>query len=142
MTHDFGLHFTQELGNRFGLPTDSWPASAEQVTPFFTIVVNALGADATRWFEAARTAHHKVAAAEKDRAHNFGFPMYLDVATEAHKDISVPVVAAFEATKALYEITRYARDADVEAYFDCALRACARSSTQPSSTTVTAAASR
>ncbi|MER6297659.1 hypothetical protein [Streptomyces althioticus] len=33
MTHDFGLHFAQELGNHFGSPTDSWPASAEQMTP-------------------------------------------------------------------------------------------------------------
>ncbi|MGW4689653.1 hypothetical protein ACWEPM_32840 [Streptomyces sp. NPDC004244] len=143
MTHDFGLPFTQELGNRFGLPTDSWPASAERVTPFFTIVVNALGADAaTRWFEGARTAHHKVAAAEKDRTHNFGFPMYLDVATQAHKELGLPVLAAFEATKAAYEITRWARDTNVEVYFDCALRACTRSSTQPSRTSAAAAASR
>ncbi|MFE9637216.1 hypothetical protein [Streptomyces sp. NPDC006463] len=142
MTHDFGLHLTQELGNRFGLPTASWPASAEQVTPF-TIVVKALGTDAaTRWFEGARTAHHKVAAAEQNRTHNFGFPMYLDVATEAHKELGLPVLAAFEATKAAYEITRWAGDADVEVYFACALRACARSSSQPSSTSVAAAAGR
>ncbi|MFE5561640.1 hypothetical protein [Streptomyces sp. NPDC056544] len=68
--------------------------------------------------------------------------MYLDVATEAHKELGLPVLAAFEATKVLYEITRYARDADVEVYFDCALHPCARSSTQPSSTSVAAAASR
>ncbi|MFZ4184531.1 hypothetical protein ACOZCG_25970 [Streptomyces pseudogriseolus] len=55
MTHDFGLHFTQELGNHFGSPTNSWPASAEQMTPFFAIVVNALGTDdSARWFEAAQ----------------------------------------------------------------------------------------
>ncbi|MFG2638718.1 hypothetical protein ACGFX8_33970 [Streptomyces sp. NPDC048362] len=143
MTHDFGLHITQELGNRFGLPTASWPASAEQVTPFFTIVVNALGTDAaTRWFEGARTAHHKVVTAEQNRTHNFGFPMYLDVATEAHKELGLPVLAAFEATKAAYEITRWGDDADVEVYFDCVLRACARSSSQTSSTSLAAATGR
>ncbi|MFE3579847.1 hypothetical protein [Streptomyces vinaceus] len=76
------------------------------------------------------------------RDHNFGFPMYLDVTTEAHEELGLPFLAAFEVTKALYEITRYAHDADVEVYFDCALRACARSSTQPSNTSVAAAASR
>ncbi|MFE0737495.1 hypothetical protein [Streptomyces sp. NPDC058855] len=50
MTHNFGLHFAQELGNRFGSPTDSWPGSAEQVIPFFAIVINALGTDdAAQW---------------------------------------------------------------------------------------------
>ncbi|MEQ4611559.1 hypothetical protein ABMX48_37150 [Streptomyces cavourensis] len=43
MTYDFGHHSTQELGNRFGPNTDSWPATAERVTPFLTIVVDALG---------------------------------------------------------------------------------------------------
>jgi hypothetical protein len=65
MTHNFGLHLAQELGNRFGSPTDSCPLSAEQVIPFFPIVVNALGTDdAARWFEAARRAHQRVATAE------------------------------------------------------------------------------
>ncbi|MCX4625054.1 hypothetical protein [Streptomyces albogriseolus] len=46
MTYDFGLRFTQELGNRFGSPTGSWPATAERVTPFLAIVVDALGTTA------------------------------------------------------------------------------------------------
>ncbi|KFG10535.1 hypothetical protein IQ61_02095 [Streptomyces scabiei] len=129
MTHDFGLHFTQELGNRFGSPTDSWPASAEQVTPFFTIIVNALGTDdAARWFEAARKAHQRVETAERDRAHHFGFAHHLDVETEAHHETTLPVVAAFEATKGLYEITRRDSSVDVDVYFHCALRACSRGS--------------
>ncbi|GAA2267693.1 hypothetical protein GCM10010232_70120 [Streptomyces amakusaensis] len=126
MTHDFGLHLTQELAKRFGLPADTWPQSTEQVAPFFTIVVNALGPDAaTRWFEAARRAHQKVAAADRDRTHQFGFPMHLDVEAEAHKETTLSIVAAFEATKALYEVTRRDPTADVDTYFDCALRACA-----------------
>ncbi|MCP9994446.1 hypothetical protein LUX09_34590 [Streptomyces albogriseolus] len=96
MTHDFGLHFTQELGNHFGSPTDSWPASAEQMTPFFAIVVNALGTDdAARWFEAARKAHRRVVTAEQDRTHHFGFAHHLDVETQAYQGTTVPVVAAF-----------------------------------------------
>ncbi|WP_232838705.1 hypothetical protein [Streptomyces geranii] len=129
MTHNFGLHFTQELGNHFGSPTDSWPASAEQVTPFFAIVVNALGTDdAPRWFEAARKAHQRVETAERDRAHHFGFAHHLDVETEAYEEITLPVVAAFEATKGLYEITRRDPSVDVDVFFDCALRACSRGS--------------
>ncbi|MFD5936969.1 hypothetical protein [Streptomyces sp. NPDC060333] len=127
MTHNFGFHFTQELGNQFDTPTDSWPASTEQVTPFFAIIADALGTNgAVRWFEAARRAYQ---SASQVRTYNFGFAHYLDLETEAHEDPTLPVVAAFEATKALYEVTR--RDADV--FFECARRACSRSSAQPSS---------
>ena len=42
VTHDFDLRFAQELGNRFGSPTDSWPETAERVTPVLAIVVDAL----------------------------------------------------------------------------------------------------
>ncbi|MFD8733088.1 hypothetical protein [Streptomyces sp. NPDC059611] len=86
MTYDFGHHFTQELGNRFGPDTGSWPATAERVTPFLTIVVNALGADeGLRWFEAARKAHLRVTEAERNRSYNFGFAHYLDTATGARE---------------------------------------------------------
>ncbi|MFD5098898.1 hypothetical protein [Streptomyces albidochromogenes] len=140
MTHNFGLHFAQELGNRFGSPTDSWPASAEQVIPFFAIVVNALGTDdAAPWFEAARRAHQRVVTAEQNRAHHFGFAHHLDVETDAHQELTLPAVASFEATKALYEVTR--RDAvDVDAFFECALRACSRGSGQPAGSPAAAAA--
>ncbi|MGC4987307.1 hypothetical protein ACLQ18_43175 [Streptomyces sp. DT193] len=141
MTHNFGLHFAQEVGKRFSSPTNSWPASAEQVTPFFAIVVNALGMDdAARWFEAARKAHQRVVAAERDRTHHFGFAHHLDVETEAHQEPTLPVVAAFEATKALYEITRRDSSVDVDVFFDCALRACSRGSGQPDSAPVAAGA--
>lgn len=141
MTHNFGLHFAQELGNRFGSPTDSWPASAEQAIPFFAIVVNALGTDdAAQWFEAARRAHQCVVTAEQNRAHHFGFAHHLDVETEAHQELPPPVVAAFEATKALYEVTRRDAAVDVEVFFECALRACSRGSGRPTSSPVAAAA--
>nr|MDT0526306.1 hypothetical protein [Streptomyces sp. DSM 41633] len=87
MTYDFGLHFTQELGNRFGPDPNSWPATAERVTPFLAIVVSALGADeGQRWFEAARKAHLRVTEAERERSYNFGFAHYLDTATGVGKD--------------------------------------------------------
>ncbi|MHA4820447.1 hypothetical protein ACXZ65_39570 [Streptomyces aculeolatus] len=128
MTHDFGLHLTRELGNRFGSPTGDWPASAELVTPFFAIVVNALGgADgAARWFEAARRAHQRAVDADQARTHNFGFAQYLDLETEAHQEIDLPVVAAFEAMKGAYEVARRDGGVDVDVYFDCALQACSR----------------
>ncbi|MEU3401326.1 hypothetical protein [Streptomyces filamentosus] len=132
MTHDFGLHFTLELGNGFGSPPDSWPASAEQVTPFFAIVVSVLGTDgAAQWFEAARRAHQHVVTAEQNRDHHFGFAHHLDVETEAHQELTLPVVAAFEATKALYEVARRDAAVDVDVFFECALRACSRSSGLP-----------
>ncbi|MEV8347378.1 hypothetical protein [Streptomyces niveus] len=141
MTHYFGLHFTLELGNRFGSPTDSWPESTEQVTPFFAIVVNALGADgATGWFEAARRAHQRVVDAGRARTWNFGFAQNLDLETEAHQKPTLPVVAAFEATKALYEITRRDAGVDIDAFFGCAPRASSRSSGQPDNTPVAATA--
>jgi hypothetical protein len=119
------------MGNRFGSLTDSQPASAEKVSPFFAIIVNALGTDdAAQWFEAARKAHQRVVTAEQNRADHFGFTHHLDVETEAHQELTLPVVAASEATKALYEVTR--RDAaDVDVFFECALRTCSRGSGRP-----------
>ncbi|MEV4976740.1 hypothetical protein [Streptomyces scopuliridis] len=127
MTYNFGLHFTQELGDRFGPAPDSWPATAERVTPFLAIVVDALGVDeGLRWFEAARQAHRRVTEAERDRSYNFGFAHYLDTATGAHEDITLPVVAAFEALKGAYEVARRESGVDVDVYFECAAQACSR----------------
>ncbi|MFC8012700.1 hypothetical protein [Streptomyces cinereoruber] len=127
MTYDFGLHFTQELGNRIGPDTDSWPATAERVTPFLAIVVDALDVDeGLRWFEAARKAHLRVTEAERDRSYNFGFAHYLDTATGAHEDITLPVIAAFEALKAAYTVARHEDSTDVDVYFKCAAQACSR----------------
>ncbi|MFE4583117.1 hypothetical protein [Streptomyces chartreusis] len=127
MTHDFGLHLTQELGNRFGSPTDSWPETAERVTPFLAIVVDALGVDdGLRWFEAARQAHRCVIEAEEDHSFNFGFAHYLDMAAGAYENVTLPMVAAFEAMKGAYEVARRDRGVDVDVYFDCALQACSR----------------
>jgi hypothetical protein len=129
VTHNFGLHFTQEPGNRFGSPTDSWPASAGQATPFFAIVINALGSDDTvRWFAAARRAHQAVVDADRARTYNFGFAHYLDLETDAHEELTLPVVAAFEAMKGLYEVTGRDSGVDVDVFFDCALQACLRGS--------------
>ncbi|MGW5003058.1 hypothetical protein ACWEP8_36000 [Streptomyces hydrogenans] len=141
MTHNFGLYFALELGHRFGSPTDSWPASAEQVTPFFAIVVHALGTDdAAQWFEAARRAHQRVVTAEQNRAHHFGFAHHLDMETKAHQELPLPVVAAFEATKALYVVARRDAALDIDVLFECALRACSRSSGLPAGSPIAAAA--
>ncbi|CAL9668568.1 hypothetical protein [Streptomyces sp. enrichment culture] len=127
MTYDFGLRFTQELGNRFGSPTGSWPAAAERVTPFLAIVVDALGVDdGLRWFEAAREAHRRVTDAESEHSYNFGFAHYLDMAAGAYEDVTVPVVAAFEAMKGAYEVARREDSVDVDVYFECAAQACSR----------------
>lgn len=127
VTYDFGLHFSQELGNHFGSPTDSWPATAEHVTPFLAIVVNALGVtDGARWFEAAGRAHQKVVDADQARTYNFGFAHYLDMATGAHEEITLPIEAAFEAMKGMYVLTRRDSAVDVHAYFECAAQACSR----------------
>ncbi|MET8615819.1 hypothetical protein [Streptomyces misionensis] len=125
MTYDFRLHLTQELGNHFGSPADSWPKTAELVTPFLAIVVDALGVDeGLRWFEAAREAHRRVTEAERDRSYNFGFAHYLDTAAGAHEDITLPVVAVFEALKGAYEVAR--RESSVDVYFECAAQTCSR----------------
>ncbi|MGY0071694.1 hypothetical protein ACWZEH_34100 (plasmid) [Streptomyces sp. QTS137] len=65
--------------------------------------------------------------AEQDRTHHFGFAHHLDVETEAYQGTTLPVVAAFEATKELHKITRRDSEVDVNVFFDCALRACSRS---------------
>jgi hypothetical protein len=127
VTYDFGLHFTQELGNRFGSPADGWPETAERVTPFLAIVVGALGVDdGLRWFEAARQAHRRVIDDERGDSYGFGFSHYLDVAAGAFEDVTLPVVAAFEAMKGAYEVARRERSVDVDVYFDCAVQACMR----------------
>ncbi|MFJ7063354.1 hypothetical protein ACIQVA_37835 [Streptomyces microflavus] len=142
MTHDFGLRFAQELCDRFGSPVGSWLASAEQVIPFFAIVVNALGTNnAALWFEAAPTAVRSVVTAEQNRVHHFGFAHHLAVKIDAHQELTLPVVAAFEATKALYEVTRRHAAVEVDVFFDCALRACSPDSGLPTSSPVAAAAS-
>nr|WP_203605296.1 hypothetical protein [Streptomyces sp. SID8014] len=115
------------MGNRFGSPTDSWPATAERVTPFLAIVVDALGVDdGLRWFEAARQAHRRVTEAEHDRSYNFGFAHYLDTATGSHEGVTLPVLAAFEALKAAYAVARHEDSVDVDVYFECAAQACSR----------------
>ncbi|MEU2564971.1 hypothetical protein ABZ626_37450 [Streptomyces longispororuber] len=127
MTYNFGLHFTQELGNRIGPDTGIWPATAERVTPFLAIVVDALDVDeGLRWFEAARKAHLRVTEAERDHSYNFGFAHYLDTAAGVHEDITLPVIAAFEALKAAYTVARHEDSADVDVYFECAAQACSR----------------
>ncbi|MER5839740.1 hypothetical protein ABT099_05395 [Streptomyces prasinus] len=35
------------------------------------------------------------------RTYDFGFAQYLDLETEAHQELTLPIVAAYEATKAL-----------------------------------------
>ncbi|MFI1839747.1 hypothetical protein [Streptomyces olivaceoviridis] len=141
MTNNFGLQFAQELVKPYGFLDDGWPESAEQVIPFFAIVVNALGVDdAARWFEAARRAHQRVVTAEQDRTRHFGFDHYLDLETRAYEENALPVVAAFEAIKSVYQVTRQDRGVDVDVYFDCALRACSRSSGHPGSSPAAAGA--
>ncbi|WP_331722414.1 hypothetical protein [Streptomyces anulatus] len=51
---------------------------------------------------------------------------YLDTATGAHEDITLPMVAAFEALKGAYEVARRERSVDVDVYFECAAQACSR----------------
>ncbi|WP_333736223.1 hypothetical protein [Streptomyces sp. IBSBF 2806] len=58
--------------------------------------------------------------------YSFGFSNYLDVATGAFEDVTLPVVAAFEAMKGAYEVARRERSVDVDVYFDCAVQACSR----------------
>ncbi|MFD9394763.1 hypothetical protein ACFWBB_29710 [Streptomyces sp. NPDC060000] len=79
-------------------------------------------------------------AAERDRTRHFGFAHHLDVETEAHQEPTLPVVATFETTKTLYEITRRDSSVDVDVFFDCALRARSRGSGQPDSAPVAAVA--
>jgi hypothetical protein len=42
----------------------------------------------------------------------------------AFGDVTLPVVAAFEAMKGAYEVARRERSVDVDVYFDCAAQAC------------------
>jgi hypothetical protein len=79
-----------------------------------------------------------VVVAERDRTHHFGFARHLDVETESHQEPTLPVVAAFESTKGLYEITRRDSGVDVDVFFGCALRACSRDSSWTDSTPVAA----
>jgi hypothetical protein len=44
----------------------------------------------------------------------------------AFEDVTLPVVAAFEAMKGAYEVARRERSVDVDVYFDCAVQACMR----------------
>ncbi|MEU2026147.1 hypothetical protein ABZ565_28930 [Streptomyces sp. NPDC016469] len=125
MRYDFGVYFAQELGNRLGPATDSWPETAQRVAPFLTIVVDTMGVDdGLRWFEAVREAHQRVTEAECEDTYNFGFARYLDTATRTYEDTALPVVAAFEALKGAYEVARRGRRVDIDVYFECAAQAC------------------
>ncbi|MFJ9634420.1 hypothetical protein ACIRU8_42685 [Streptomyces sp. NPDC101175] len=63
---------------------------------------------------------------ERGNTYSFGFSHYLDVATGAFEDVTLPVVAAFEALKGAYEVARRERSVDINVYFDCAVQACSR----------------
>lgn len=95
--------------------------------------------DAAQWFGAARTAHLRVVTAEQNCAHCFGFAHHLDVETAAHQELTLSVVAVFEATKGLYEVTRHDAAVEVDVFFECALRACSRGSGLPTGSPVAAA---
>ncbi|MFJ2565832.1 hypothetical protein ACIO02_23240 [Streptomyces sp. NPDC087568] len=64
--------------------------------------------------------------AERGRSYNFGFAHYLDMAAGAYENVTLPVVAAFEAMKGAYEVAGRERSVDVDVYFDCAVQACSR----------------
>uniref|UniRef100_UPI0036709377 hypothetical protein n=1 Tax=Bacillus tropicus TaxID=2026188 RepID=UPI0036709377 len=78
---------------------------------------------------------------DQARTYNFGFAHYLDMATGAHEEITLPIEAAFEAMKGMYVLARRDSAVDVHAYFDCALRACSRDGGHTGSAPVAAAAS-
>lgn len=79
--------------------------------------------------------------ADQARTYQFGFAPHLDREIADDHGPSLARAAAWEAMKALYEITRQDAGADVDVFFDCALRACGRSSGQPGSRPAAAAAS-
>jgi hypothetical protein len=128
VTHNYGFHLTQAMGNRYGLPTDDWPASAEHLTSFFTIVVNAVGLErAAGWFEAARRAERRVQEVEQARTYQFGFAAYLADALDFYgQEPTLPETAAWEAMKGAREVARHGTGMDFDAVLDCALEACER----------------
>jgi hypothetical protein len=139
VTHNLGLHFALELGNPLRLTHRQLARERRAGDP--VLRANALGMDdAARWFKTGRRAHHRVATAERDRTHHFGFAHYLNPETETHQEPTLPVVAAFEATKALHEIVRWDVGVDLDEFFDCALRACSRGRGHLGSRPVAAAA--
>ncbi|MFI2031813.1 hypothetical protein [Streptomyces buecherae] len=146
MTYNFGFAFTQELANRYGLPTDDWPASTEPVTSFFTIAVNAVGLErAVDWFEAARRAERRAQEVEQARTYQFGFAAYLADALDFYgQQPTLAETVAWEAMKAAREVARHGSavdlDADFDVLLDWAVRACGRSSGRPGSTPGVAAA--
>ncbi|WP_217246081.1 hypothetical protein [Streptomyces sp. AC602_WCS936] len=146
MTHNFGIHFTQELANRYGLPTDDWPASTEPVTSFFTIVVNAVGRGrALDWFEAARRAERRVDEVDQARTYQFGFAAYLADALDFYgQRPTLAETVAWEAVKGAREVARHGsgidRDAGFDVLLDCAVRACGRSSSRQDNRSTGAAA--
>ncbi|MFG2631043.1 hypothetical protein [Streptomyces sp. NPDC048473] len=133
MTHNYGFHLTQAMGNRYGLPVDDWPASAEHLPSFFTIVVNALGLEkAGDWFEAARRAERREQEVERARTYQFGFAAYLAQELDFYgQEPTLRETAAWEAMKGAREVARHGSgidlDADFDAVLDCALEACERS---------------
>ncbi|MFJ4903723.1 hypothetical protein [Streptomyces sp. NPDC088727] len=82
--------------------------------------------DGLRWFEAAREVRQRVLEDERGDTYCFGFAHYLDTAAGAYENITLPVVAAFEAMKGAYEVARRERSVDVDVYFECAAQACSR----------------
>ncbi|MFE5901179.1 hypothetical protein ACFQ67_27695 [Streptomyces sp. NPDC056488] len=146
MTHNFSFHLTQEWANQYGLPADHWPASTAPVTSFLTIAVNAVGLErATTWFEAARRAEGRVQDVERARTYQFGFAAYFADALDFYGQMpTLAETVAWEAVKAAREIANHGAGPEPDAPFavllDCALRACGRSSDQPSSRPQVAAA--
>jgi hypothetical protein len=52
VTHNYGFHLALAFGNEYGV-ADTWPASAEHVTPYFSIIVGTLGPEEGEQFLAA-----------------------------------------------------------------------------------------
>lgn len=124
MTHDYGLLLFDEMHERFGRRA-GWPPSASLVSPFFRIIFETLGPEeAGAFFEKARQAHRKEHRVADAGTYQFGFAQYLDVAIDDSWHGSLRHVAAWEAMKAVHEITR-TDTPDFEQYIDTAVNVCA-----------------
>ncbi|MDH6546078.1 hypothetical protein M2162_000175 [Streptomyces sp. SAI-041] len=82
VTHNLVLHFTQELGKYLLSPTAGWPTSAEQLAPHFCDRRQRPGhGRRSAVVQSAPRVHQRVATAEQERTHHFGFAYRLDVET-------------------------------------------------------------
>jgi hypothetical protein len=132
--HNYGFQLALAFDNEYGV-ADNWPASAEHLTPYFSIIFGILGPEEGEQFLAAarRACRRRTELQQKTppelRPLAGDFTRCLDRELGEQEE-TLGRLTAWEAMRAIQQLAQRDPAASLEDFLDCALEACRRSSGQ------------